>query len=335
MNRPLIRIVKDWDAPDLLRQTPGCTGLWQGIRFTLDPVADCDLLLVLNNRLRQAVDVRCPGEGIWALMQEPYIPGLHDWMVTELGAFARVYSHYPPAAGPSWVRSHPALPWLIDRSYDELVHLEIPAKRRMVSWISSNLTLLPLHRRRLALLRHLAERLPALDIYGKGFQYITDKFDALAPYHFSIVVENSTGTDYWSEKLMDAFLCWTVPFYYGCSNLADYFPEEAFIPIDVDDPESSLATIRTLATPGNWRRRLEALREARELCLNRYQLFPFIAGQLTEHRTGTDRTLHHIPAVGNKRLMFWRRHLHLLLRQRDWRQMLRLITNKLRYLKWH
>jgi hypothetical protein len=29
----LVRIVKDWDWPDLLRQTPGQKGFWNGIQI--------------------------------------------------------------------------------------------------------------------------------------------------------------------------------------------------------------------------------------------------------------------------------------------------------------
>ena len=44
----LVRIIKNWEIPNLLRQTPGSLGIWDEIRFTLDPIAECDYLLVLN-----------------------------------------------------------------------------------------------------------------------------------------------------------------------------------------------------------------------------------------------------------------------------------------------
>ena len=74
----LVRIVKDWDYPDLLRQTPGGSGVWGNIQFTLDPADECDYLLMLNNRLQAPVTTRCPRENIWAIMQEPYIEGLYS-----------------------------------------------------------------------------------------------------------------------------------------------------------------------------------------------------------------------------------------------------------------
>jgi hypothetical protein len=35
-----VGIVKDWDWPDLLRQTPGGKGIWDGMRFILTARAD-------------------------------------------------------------------------------------------------------------------------------------------------------------------------------------------------------------------------------------------------------------------------------------------------------
>ena len=57
----LVSVVKNWTYPDLLRQTPGGNGVWNNIRFTLEPVDKCDALLVLN-RLREDLTICCPPE---------------------------------------------------------------------------------------------------------------------------------------------------------------------------------------------------------------------------------------------------------------------------------
>ena len=46
------------------------------------------------------------------------------------------------------------------------------------------------------------------------------------------------------EKLSDAFLGATLLFYFGCPNAGDYFPEESFIPIDINDVEGASGTIK-------------------------------------------------------------------------------------------
>lgn len=81
MNMTLVRIVKGWIGLDFLNQTPSQAGIWDNIKFTFDPVEECDFLIMLNNQLKEDVTVKCPEENIWVLMQEPYMRGHNDWMV--------------------------------------------------------------------------------------------------------------------------------------------------------------------------------------------------------------------------------------------------------------
>lgn len=43
------------------------------------------------------------------------------------------------------------------------------------------------------------------------------------PFRFSIVIENSQQENYFTEKIIDCFLCKTVPIYWGCPNISDFF----------------------------------------------------------------------------------------------------------------
>ncbi len=276
----LVRIIKDWAWPNLLRQTPQGDGRWADLQFTVDPVVDCDYVLFLNNRRNETVTVHCSEEHIGCVMQEPYIPILHDWMIKDLPWCARVYSHTPVQPVNRFVKSHPALPWHVNRDYAELVTLAPVRKERLLSWVTSRLSFLPMHRKRIHFLRRLQTDQTPIDLYGKGIRYIDDKWDGLAPYYYSVVIENDRQPDYWSEKLADCFLSWTVPLYDGCLNLEDYFPSDSFIRIDADSYESSLEVIRRTATPSDWQRRLPALEEARNRVLQRWQFFPYFYEQL-------------------------------------------------------
>ncbi len=273
----LVRIVKDWDWPDLMRQTPGGKGVWDGIRFTCDPVEECDVLVMLNNRMKTDVTVRCPRENIWAIMQEPYVRGFNDWMAEGLESYAKVFSHYRPEKTDKFVVSHPALPWHVNRTFDELVRADVPEKRKPLSWIVGNVADIPGHFKRLAFLKHIQrkESLP-IDLYGKAVRFIDDKWDGLAPYRYSLAVENSRSTDYWTEKFADCILAWSVPLYDGCVNLEDYFPRGSFIRIDITKPEKTVAQIKDVLEHDQWESRLPALAEARKLILHKYQLFPYL-----------------------------------------------------------
>ena len=48
----LVRIIKNWDWPDLMRQTQGKQGIWDDIQFTVDPVEECDFVVMLNNNMK-------------------------------------------------------------------------------------------------------------------------------------------------------------------------------------------------------------------------------------------------------------------------------------------
>jgi hypothetical protein len=280
----LVRILKDWDWPDLLRQTPGSKGEWDGIQFTLDPIEECDYLVMLNNRMKEDFTVKCPPENIWALMQEPYLRGHNDWMVEGHENFYKVFTHHLPSKDTKYVVSHPAIPWHVNKTFDQLSSSKVPKKLKTISWIVGDATDLPGHIKRLSFLRFLQkDTMLDIDLFGRAVQYIENKWDGLAPYRYSLAIENSSSNDYWTEKLADCFLAWSIPFYYGCTNLEDYFPEESFIRIDINDPVKSVEKIKVVIEEDEWEKRLAALEEARNLALHEYQLFPHLAKLIRKH----------------------------------------------------
>jgi hypothetical protein len=68
-----------------------------------------------------------------------------------------------------------------------------------------------------------------------------------------------------------------MPIYYGCTNLDKYFPKESFIHVDINSPQASLKTLKEKLSQDFWETSLASIQEARELVLNKYQLFPFLA----------------------------------------------------------
>lgn len=295
---PLVRIAKDWDWPDLLRQTPGRAAVWEGVRFTLDEVEDCDFLVVLNNRMKKDIRVRCPEGRVWALMQEPYVWGFTDWMAEAHDAFTRVHTSYLPSLDAKYSLSHPALPWHVNRDFDELASCRVPDKVRGLSWIAGNCRDLPGHMIRLSFLRFLqSDGSLDIDLYGRAVRYIEDKWDGLAPYRYSIAAENAVWPNYWTEKIADCFLSWTVPIYHGCPNLETYFPVDSFIRIDIGKPREALEAIRRVLREDDWERRFPAVTEARRRILFEYQLFPHLAKLVRAEPAGArDKVLQTVPA---------------------------------------
>jgi hypothetical protein len=275
---PLVRIAADYDCSRLLRQTRNGKGFCDGVRFTTDDVAECDYLVLLNNRRAEPLQVWCPRGHVWCLIQEPYVSGSDDWITEGHESFARVFTHHVPRADPKYVRSHPAVPWWVELSYDELVASRIPIKTRGVSFVASTKNWLAGHLKRNAFREFLRREAPTkVDSFGSGVRYIEDKWEGLAPYRYSIAIENSNSPDYWTEKLADCFLSWTIPLYDGCPNIEDYFPADSLIRIDANDQAASLARIGELLRHDEWERRLPALQEARRRVLETHQIFPHLA----------------------------------------------------------
>jgi len=276
----LVRIVKNWDYPDLMRQTPGGEGVWDGIQFTLAEVKECDFLIILND-MRKKLEVDCPPGNVWAIFQEPYVPGFFPWMRHGHRQFARVYTCHAPRPGKRYHLSQPMVPWHVGKSYDECVSDRCPEKKDRICWVTSDLAVLPGHKLRHAFYRFLQSiSWPELEIWGRGIRPVEDKWDALAPSKYAIAIENYRGPYYWTEKISDCWLAYSLPFYYGCQNLEEYFPPESFIRIDLSDFSSAVSLIRRSCEQGEYEKRYSAICEARQLLLDRWQFFPALAEEI-------------------------------------------------------
>ena len=272
-----VSIIKNWDFPDLLRQTPKRSGRWGDYQFTTDPIEKCDYAIVLNQPASSVV-VECPPDHVWAVMQEP--PNeYHRWMHRGQRAFARIYTSDDTLRGGRFIQSQPALPWHVNKDYDYLKRCGIPEKTGSLSWVTSNLSIFSGHRRRLAFLEKLRQSQLPFDLFGKGFVFVEDKWDGLAPYRYSLAIENFKNPYYWSEKLADCFLAWCMPIYYGCTRITEYFPSESMIVIDVQDPQAIEKAGEAIQNR-RWEKNLDAIAEARKLVLEKYQFFPYLVNEL-------------------------------------------------------
>lgn len=99
-------------------------------------------------------------------------------------------------------------------------------KSKMLSIIVSEKQFLPGHQLRHNVISSIGDK---MDIYGRCCNYIENKVDALKDYKFSICIENSKIDNWFTEKLIDCFKTGTVPIYWGCPNIGDYFNTDGFI----------------------------------------------------------------------------------------------------------
>ncbi len=198
-----------------------------------------------------------------------------------------------------------SLPWYfgynytndsINYTFENLEKMAIPVKNKKISFITSNRTFLPGHNKRLRFCNELQKRYSDhLDFYGKGFRPINDKAEAINPYYFSICIENSNIDNYWTEKIADVFLGYTIPVYYGCRNINNYFSTESFFSIDFTK-KTAFLLIENLIEKAEvlYKEKLTYIIESRKKCLYEYNLFFSIISFVEKYveKNISDKTIH-------------------------------------------
>lgn len=131
---------------------------------------------------------------------------------------------------------------------------EIPAeKTQMTSIIASAKRTYEGHRLRHAVIDEArAQDLP-LEVMGRGYRPIEDKTEGLAPYRYTVVIENSRETSYITEKLIDALRCRAVPIYWGAPDVGTIFDPAGIIQCATRD--DILTALRQTTTEDYDRRR--------------------------------------------------------------------------------
>jgi hypothetical protein len=61
-----------------------------------------------------------------------------------------------------------------------------------------------------------------------------DKRDGLCDYRFHLVIENEQEDNYYTEKLTDCFATGTIPVYWGCDNVGDFFDSRGILKFTED-----------------------------------------------------------------------------------------------------
>jgi len=277
----------DWNSSgeDLLNtykiQTPNCSGVWKDIEGTYD--ADlADYHVVMDGGKPPSV----PWDRvIYFQREEPEIKATKlDW--PEELFFQGTYTDQ---------RHHLVSVWRVLKSYDFFKNMEYNPndKISLVSTITSGKTDISGHKKRIRFLMSLVESYKEIDVYGKfgieNFGMIRSrwkgilqnnsycKFGGLYPYHYSIAFENSRCYNSVSEKAFDALLSWTMPIYWGCPNISDFLPEGSYHHIeDIDDISSATKKVIKILKNPPTQENVLAMARARELILERYNLWPEI-----------------------------------------------------------
>lgn len=153
----------------------------------------------------------------------------------------------------------PFLSWMINanhgpslfqethRDINWLKKLDFLDKPKKVSIICSSKILTMDHYVRFKFVSKLKDHFgEALDWYGNGVSSVEQKWDAISPYEYHIVLENQSRNNVITEKIFDSYLGLAYPIYWGAPNLDDYFHPSSFSRIDPYNLNGSIATIERL-----------------------------------------------------------------------------------------
>jgi hypothetical protein len=280
-----------------LRQFPGSQPQWGECLFDFDVDSkDYDWLVVYQDLPRgdsffTEEKLACPREKTLLVTGEPST--ITVFGTDYLRQFGCILTFQEPWAmrHKNVIFHHPGLIWHyglpFDQgrfiTWDEMAAAPPPQKTRLLSTVCSQRTgKVTLHSARVEFTWRLKAELPELDIFGHGVNPMNDKAEALDPYRFHIAVENHVFTHHLTEKLPDAFLGYTLPFYHGAPNAADYFPKESFIPIDINNYQRTREIIQSHLTIHEYEDRLPFIIEARRRVLEEQNLFAIISREIGE-----------------------------------------------------
>lgn len=291
-----IKVMTTIPQAALQRQLPGDMTTWGNCRFSFDPAdRHYDWLVVYDDLPAQHGEARknryerlaCPASHTMLTTSEP--SSIKHYGNSYVRQFGCVITSQEDWALPHQDRvfSQAGLHWFYGlgkdplTNFDQMIAHPPLEKSHDISMVFSPKRMRhTLHHRRFTFMQKLMLSLPEMDIYGRGARALPDKAGALDSYRYHVAVENYIGPHHWTEKLADAFLGLTLPFYAGCSNAADYFPPDSLIPIDIKDPAGAARIIRHAIQNNEYEKRLPAIIEARRRVLYEYNFFPLVSREI-------------------------------------------------------
>jgi hypothetical protein len=230
------------------RQTPDQDGIFGRTAFGAEPTGHAAEWLVVCDEPPPGLRSRVPLDRRILFLGEP--PSIKVYPASYLNQFGIVVGPIPlPGYKGCQIRQHSSLPWHYGRSrrftWRELA--ENKNKSRMVSVFCSSKMINLQQALRIRFVEELKKRFGSLvQHFGNGFRQVEDKADGLAPFRYTVVLENNILDGFWTEKLADAYIGHCFPIYAGGKIPAADFDPLARLEIDLFDADASLRAIERL-----------------------------------------------------------------------------------------
>lgn len=252
--------------------SPNCHGKWGNIQIS-NNLNECEYVLISD---QSDEDIPLNKKVIF-FGREPYIIGRYNYTKTNL------HLSFHHEQGQTWLPQT----WWLNLSYDQLIELKAEHinKNKFISAIDSGKVLTPNHKLRVDTIYKLNTICQSkFDIYGyicnkmngnniKGTLPHRSKESGLLNYKFNLCIENCNTDYYFSEKFIDPLLCWTMPVYFGCNKISNFFPKGSYYAINPSNKDY-INEINDLINSDYYEKNIPNIKKARDLILNQYNLLP-------------------------------------------------------------
>lgn len=218
--------------------------------------------------------------------------------------FNKIYTCYP-IFKENVISSIPFLPWMINSNHGSIFakhkrdisffRKSLINKQKKISVICSYKKEDPGHNLRFNFVKKLKEYFgDTLDWYGNGVNQVPEKWTAIAPYKYHIVLENRSDYNFITEKIYDSFLGNAFPIYWGAPNIDQFFSAKSFAAINILDFKESIKIIKDTLKSNLYEIRQKELNISREAVLTKYNLFSRIIKIAQSNNTskGTKKNVH-------------------------------------------
>ena len=153
-------------------------------------------------------------------------------------------------------------------------------KNNLASLIASSQNKLKGHKLRHKIAKYIKNNEINIAVIGRGYKPFENKEDGLKSFRYSIVIENSSEQDYFTEKLVDACLLETIPIYWGAPNISKYFDIRGFIVCNSSDEiENALKNLSIR----DYNRKIKWIKKNKEIALYHANLMKRAALIIREH----------------------------------------------------
>lgn len=292
MKKIKVNILTSWGGQIFMRQMPpqNQLGLFEFFENCYDDII-WDIVVV-QERLTIETTIKCKKNGLIFIAGEP--PFSKRYSSPFLQQFSHVISSHTNISHPSHHPYQQSLNWhfgvnsenIASYDFERLSNLEEPIKNKKISIISSGKTHFPGHIKRFRFFEKLHKEFEnEIDFFGKNINPIADKAEGLLNYKFSIAIENSHINNYWTEKIADCYLAYTVPIYHGCKNIDTYFNPNSYIELDINKPQKAFKEIEHILENSDqlYNEKRDSLKEARSKLMNEYNIFTSIIAFYYSH----------------------------------------------------